>query len=308
MARPAQEPSRPTTRSMSMPSARRSTRLRGDRVNAISPLSLSLHVAPAGAQLCTGSRKRKRSPTPAEEDKPLRSRPRKKRAQVKVRVERKKNRAGVCESAPGSSGKAATREEALPSREKELEEQLERALRAERDLTDVVKDYGVHAAEATLNHLEEHYTCPLCFEIMACPYALIPRNCGHTFCATCILKWFFSRLGHGYWPETVDCPMCRSALPYTPDQIPRPDFSFPFTPNRTADSAIRGLINSAFHDLTSMTTTVSTTLSDWNKDGHARQEWFKRERTGRTDMTSLATKWNTLKPIEFLAIKTRLEV
>ncbi|KIK95253.1 hypothetical protein PAXRUDRAFT_827190 [Paxillus rubicundulus Ve08.2h10] len=298
MVRPAQEPSRPTTRSMTMPSARRSVRLRRDREKAKSPLSLSLPVASAGAQSCSGSRKRKRPPTPAGEDTSLRSKPRKKRAQIK----------GICESAPGSSGKAATREEALPSREKELEEQLERVLRAERELTNVVKDYGVHAAEATLNHLEEHYTCPLCFEILACPYTLIPRNCGHTFCATCILKWFFSRLGHGYWPETVDCPMCRSALPYIPDQIPRPDFSFPFTPNRTTDSAIRGLINSVLHDLTDVTTTISTTLSDWDKDGHSRQEWFKRERAGRIDMTSLATKWNTLKPIEFLSFKARLEV
>ncbi|KAG1770742.1 hypothetical protein EDD22DRAFT_865770, partial [Suillus occidentalis] len=95
----------------------------------------------------------------------------------------------------------------------------------------------------TQTHLEDYFTCPLCFEIMACPYSLNPRLCGHTFCATCILKWFFSRLHRACatWHEPVDCPICRSALFGTPDNVPRPDSSFPFTPNRTADNAIRGM-------------------------------------------------------------------
>ncbi|KAF9218181.1 hypothetical protein BS17DRAFT_722083, partial [Gyrodon lividus] len=202
------------------------------------------------------------------------------------------------------------REEDSPWREKELEKQLARALQVERELTVVITEYKVNTAQATLKQLEEYFTCPLCFEIMACPYALIPPNCGHTFCATCILKWFFSRLhrGCGGWHEAVDCPMCRSPLPYTPDQTPRPDFSFPFTPNRTADIAIRGSINSIFHDLASVTVTGLNPLSDWNEDGHIRQEWFKRERAGRAEISSIAAQWNTLKPMDFVNIKARLEV
>ncbi|KAF9240698.1 hypothetical protein BU15DRAFT_45688 [Melanogaster broomeanus] len=144
----------------------------------------------------------------------------------------------------------------------------------------------------------------------ACPYVSIPRNCGHTFCATCILKWFFSRLhrGCGGWHEAVDCPLCRSALPYTPDKTPRAEFSFPFTPNRTADIAIRGLINTIFHDPESVAAAVPNPLSDWSEDGHTRQEWFKRERAGRTEMTSIATQWDNLRPMDFVNIKARLEV
>ncbi|KIK48225.1 hypothetical protein CY34DRAFT_72229, partial [Suillus luteus UH-Slu-Lm8-n1] len=149
----------------------------------------------------------------------------------------------------------------------------------------------------TQRHLEDYFTCPLCFEIMACPYSLNPRLCGHTFCATCILKWFFSRLHRACatWHEPVDCPICRSALFCTPDNVPRPDSSFPFTPNRTADNAIRGMIN-------------SLGLADWAEDGHARQEWNRKERVGRHEMTSLAMSWTNMKSDEFVTIKSRLEV
>lgn len=114
----------------------------------------------------------------------------------------------------------------------------------------------------------------------ACPYTLIPRNCGHTFCATCILKWFFSRLhkGCGGWHEAVDCPLCRTALPHTPERTPRSASCFPFTPNRTADIAIRGLINTISHELASASAVASSPLSDWNEDGHSKQEWSRRER------------------------------
>jgi len=145
---------------------------------------------------------------------------------------------------------------------------------------------------------------------MACPYALIPRNCGHTFCATCILKWFFSRLhkGCGGWHEAVDCPLCRSALPHTPERTPRSTSCFPFTPNRTADFAIRGLINTISHELVGASTVDSNPLSDWNEGGHSKQEWSKRERAGRIEMTSIASQWNTLKSTDFVGIKNRLEV
>lgn len=114
----------------------------------------------------------------------------------------------------------------------------------------------------------------------ACPYALTPRNCGHTFCATCILKWFFSRLhkGCGGWHEAVDCPLCRSALPHTPERTPRSTSCFPFTPNRTAETAIRGLINTISHELTSTSTLASHPLSDWEEGGYSKREWSKRER------------------------------
>lgn len=109
---------------------------------------------------------------------------------------------------------------------------------------------------------------------------LTPRNCGHTFCATCILKWFFSRMhkGCGGWHEAVDCPLCRSPLPHTPDRTPRSNSSFPFTPNRIAEIAIRGLMNTISHELASASVLASHPLSDWSEGGHGKQEWSKRER------------------------------
>jgi hypothetical protein len=150
----------------------------------------------------------------------------------------------------------------------------------------------------------------LCFEIMACPYSLNPRQCGHTFCATCILKWFFSRLHRvcGSWHEPVDCPMCRSALFYTPDNVPRPESSFPFTPNRAADNAIRGMINSLANEAHSGNDSASSSLPDWGEDGHAKKEWCRKERVGRHEMTSLATSWTSMHGDEFVTIKSRLEV
>lgn len=79
---------------------------------------------------------------------------------------------------------------------------------------------------------------------MAHPYTLNPGQCGHTFCAICILKWFFSRLHRacGSWHESVDCPICRSLLVKTPDRVPRPEITFPFVPNRTAATICESLI------------------------------------------------------------------
>lgn len=83
-----------------------------------------------------------------------------------------------------------------------------------------------------------------CYEILAHPFSLNPGQCGHTFCALCILKWFFSRLHKacGGWHESVDCPICRSLLVITPDRTPRLDITFPFVPNRTAAAVCDFLI------------------------------------------------------------------
>ena len=76
--------------------------------------------------------------------------------------------------------------------------------------------------------------------LRACPYTLTPSQCGHTFCALCILKWFLSRIHQqcGGWHESVDCPICRTLLTLTPP-IPRPEITFPFVPNRALDLYLR---------------------------------------------------------------------
>jgi hypothetical protein len=46
----------------------------------------------------------------------------------------------------------------------------------------------------------------------------------------------------GGWHESVDCPICRSLLIITPDRLPRPDITFPFTPNRTVDTLLQDMV------------------------------------------------------------------
>ncbi|KAG0709312.1 hypothetical protein DFH29DRAFT_793330, partial [Suillus ampliporus] len=211
----------------------------------------------------------------------------------------------------------SARESELILKEKEfrvksrrLEQQVATASRREREAAALLGECQERLTRTTLRQLEEYFTCPLCFEIMAYPYSLNPRQCGHTFCATCILKWFFSRLHRvcGSWHEPVDCPMCRSALFYTPDNVPRPEFSFPFTPNRAADNAIRGMISTLAKEADSGSVSASSTLTDWGENGHARQEWCRKERLGRHEMTALATSWTNMHGDEFIKIKSRLEV
>lgn len=48
--------------------------------------------------------------------------------------------------------------------------------------------------------------------------------------------------GCGYWHDPLECPLCRTELPYPSCVVPRSVFSFPFTPNRLADSTIKTLI------------------------------------------------------------------
>ena len=43
--------------------------------------------------------------------------------------------------------------------------------------------------------------CSICLELPNCP---VGTNCGHTFCAPCILRW-----QHEKRPEPCQCPVCR---------------------------------------------------------------------------------------------------
>lgn len=148
---------------------------------------------------------------------------------------------------------------------------------------------------------------------MATPYTLNPGSCGHTFCALCILKWFFSRLHNacGSWHESVDCPICRSVLAVTPDATPRSTFTFPFVPNRTAAAVLEFLIEKLAGSRGQFmkvkrehseglgesgsrkeerekdcvpkpskldATDDNTSVADWREGGHMRTEWLKKDR------------------------------
>ncbi|KAF9497179.1 hypothetical protein BDN71DRAFT_644096 [Pleurotus eryngii] len=242
-------------------------------------------------------------------------------------------------------GDVANREEVLTRREQELKQrtdEMEKRIRwlqqKEDQVASMAQCIEEREAKAALAMLEEHFTCPLCYEIMAHPYTLNPGQCGHTFCSLCIIKWFFSRLHRacGGWHESVDCPICRSLLVITPEHTPRLDVTFPFVPNRTADSVVKSLVEKVSHmDPSGSGSVIKTEERElsWGAASHSKKaqtkeeddsdadsgisawrqglsyvEWLKRDREGRKEMNHLASNWTTLKTEYFIELKRRLGV
>ncbi|KAI0358122.1 hypothetical protein OH77DRAFT_1397928 [Trametes cingulata] len=186
-----------------------------------------------------------------------------------------------------------------------------------------------------LAQLEEHFTCSLCYEVMACPYTLTPGKCGHSFCALCVMRWCFAAVhrGCGYWHDSLECPLCRAELPYTSDRTPRSVFSFPFTPNRLADGAIKALVavvkdskpgaascvaiaggnasasaRKAGAGAASAAPREDERIAQWRENGALYVDWETRERKGREEITLLVTEWPDLSADDFVAFKDRLGV
>ena len=119
-------------------------------------------------------------------------------------------------------------------------------------------------------------------------------NCGHTFCAICMVKHFFSRFHRtcGGWHEHVECPMCRSILIYTPNQLPRSLLTFPFAKNRMADAAVVAMVDQLTMQIEAMSVPnpcenidqvkggikidCGSPLAVWRMGGSSRMEWLER--------------------------------
>ncbi|KAI8985742.1 hypothetical protein BD414DRAFT_63823 [Trametes punicea] len=217
------------------------------------------------------------------------------------------------------------RGKAISAQEKALAKQAQREAAAAM----IIPSSGNHDVNPiwALSYLEEHFTCSLCYEVMACPYSLNPGRCGHSFCALCILKWCFAAVhrGCGYWHDSLECPLCRAELPYTPDMTPRHMFTFPFTPNRLADAAIKALIETVKSAKPEAGTGVCTggnepkagatvaqcdahRLLAWRDNGMSYDDWSMRDERGRSEMTILVNEWPTLQANDFVAFKDRLSV
>jgi len=230
------------------------------------------------------------------------------------------------------------RETAVKRAESELKKRRVSLDGRESEVDEAVK---ARESEMILAHLEEHFQCPLCYEIIACPYTLTPAECGHTFCAVCTVKWFFSRLhrGCGTWHESVDCPLCRALLIITPDTTPRSTITIPFAPNRLAEGTLRGLLSRLMENTSKKGTNktgpggctgdavsckaeggvvkledlasaqlVTTGAEAWADGGALRKDWLDRERLGRSEMDDIISRWKELTPEEFITIKDRLGV
>lgn len=156
----------------------------------------------------------------------------------------------------------------------------------------------------SIYHITHNILLVRCYEVLAFPYSLNPAQCGHTFCAICILKWFFSRLHKacGSWHESVDCPICRSLLVLTPERTPRHESTFPFVPNRIVQASCESLLEKLRtfwpSDLVKRESSVGalpawdmdcksheeddedteSSLKGWNEGGHLRTEWLRKDK------------------------------
>ncbi|KAJ7180699.1 hypothetical protein C8R46DRAFT_590885 [Mycena filopes] len=236
------------------------------------------------------------------------------------------------------------REAECKRRSDELDERSLSVSKKEDEASTIMSQIATRESKATLAQLEEHFTCALCYDIMAQPYSLNPGQCGHTFCALCIIRHFFSRLHKpcGGWHESVDCPMCRSLLVITPDRVPRLDITFPFVPNRTAAAVCESMIEKLSHSSTASGLVVkreesegnwpgsewdmewgrkkgkskeeeemeeeNADLAGWREGGNLRTEWLKKDREGKKEMLHLLKYWTTMRSQDFLDLKQKLGV
>ncbi|OBZ74042.1 hypothetical protein A0H81_06165 [Grifola frondosa] len=210
------------------------------------------------------------------------------------------------------------KEQELSRKEEHLEKQELALQKRMKETDDLAVSLVLNRAEDALAQLEEQFTCALCFDVMACPYTLIPSQCGHTYCALCILKWMFSHVHRdcGYWHEALECPLCRTRLPFAAEQIPRSRFTCPLTANRLADKIVNDLIKVLREEPKVASSSEGkkdkTALEDdgmiatWRDGGTSRREWEQRDRRGREEATFLANNWAVLNADEFIAMKDRL--
>ncbi|KAI0792178.1 hypothetical protein C8Q75DRAFT_754723 [Abortiporus biennis] len=194
-------------------------------------------------------------------------------------------------------------------------------------------------AEDMLRKLEDNFSCSLCCDIMhvflsftsikwlikcqflrACPASLTPSPCGHSFCSFCILRWFFTHL-HGEcgdWHVVLECPLCRTKLPVTQNEIPRSIITCPFSLNRLADNVLQGHVNLLTAQVEedqsktkpkgrgSKKHAQDTDILGWCTGGKHRLEWEERDRKGRTELQSLIANWRILDVDNFLNMKDRM--
>ncbi|KLO11058.1 hypothetical protein SCHPADRAFT_999187 [Schizopora paradoxa] len=227
-----------------------------------------------------------------------------------------------------SDARLKCREQTLKQRETDLKKKESDLDSQAQNLNTIMKG---KEKEMTLEFLEEHLSCALCCEIIACPYSPISGNCGHSFCAMCLLKWYFSRLHDdcGSWHERVACPFCRAPLTFTPAIPPRDINTFPFAPNRLADACIQAAVEklasngspkpeadgrsqsrraSRVKKEESVGLLLESDVIGWSEYGRNRTDWNNRNRRGHDEMEDIRSRWTVLAPEDFHAIKSRLNV
>ncbi|KAF7793515.1 hypothetical protein EIP86_004629 [Pleurotus ostreatoroseus] len=193
------------------------------------------------------------------------------------------------------------------------------------------EDTEIARAEQIVKFLEDKLTCALCWDIIAHPYQLRPSQCGHTFCASCLLEWALSQMHSscGHWHERLECPLCRAPLPETPYEHPRDPFSCPFIPNRLITDVLGSLIDELSSLLASTEVDAEAagpssrkenpakkqrvihdedpSVTAWRSGGEAKASWKRRDTIGRQYMTTFVDNWSTFSQREFVKFKNKFE-
>ncbi|KAA1469028.1 hypothetical protein DENSPDRAFT_834553 [Dentipellis sp. KUC8613] len=198
-------------------------------------------------------------------------------------------------------------------------------------LTEFVDTHVTTAAAGILQQLEDHFSCPLCLDIVASPTMLSAYSCGHTFCGLCLAKWSFSLLHEcGAWHDSIHCPFCRAPVVSSNTHARRTASSCPFLPNRIVANVVEDLVGklnaiakSATPAAESSTpvgkkrkrvksepkeTQLPTSLADWADNGLRRKDWLSRNKVGNKEINYVSKSWATLTAQELLEVKGRLKL
>ncbi|EPT01140.1 hypothetical protein FOMPIDRAFT_1023444 [Fomitopsis schrenkii] len=227
------------------------------------------------------------------------------------------------------------REAEFAQREADLEERKKELQKKEQEIGDKALGVNMSRSDEAIDELDAKWQCALCFDVMACPYSLSPAQCGHTYCAVCILKWYFTNLCEacGDWCNHLDCPLCRTVLPrpVEPNERPRQMYALPFTPARAADERVTQLVDSLSGPVPESPTKASsskrgkgkgkkkqvastggsdaepsTPSTGWEYGGTLREEWQARSSRGRTEMRHLITQWPQMTAAQLRAFKVHI--
>ncbi|KAH8104138.1 hypothetical protein BXZ70DRAFT_1005683 [Cristinia sonorae] len=180
---------------------------------------------------------------------------------------------------------------------------------------------SIDNSEAALKFLEECFSCSLCCDIMACP-TVLASSCGHSFCAMCILKWYFARfhIECNSWHTAVECPLCRASV-RTPNTgyIPRTLESRPMMINRMAEGALQSFVDMLLKPGSSepapgkgkgkkkAVIDLDDPALEWREGGSARRDWIERGQKGKAKLQEVLSVWEKLTPAGFTNFKRSLD-
>ncbi|KAK7677606.1 hypothetical protein QCA50_019417 [Cerrena zonata] len=134
--------------------------------------------------------------------------------------------------------------------------------------------------------IESYLCCSICFEIFIHPQTI---SCGHTFCAKCIVSWYFTKMdcATSSWPSGVECPECCQSMTalgveQTPEKLP-----FPFISNQIVEMFLYDAVKTVYELMVDMS--IDDTLENipegflrralkWGKGGKGQEEWLNNTR------------------------------